>query len=229
LDVRLARDGVPVVIHDATLQRTCSRTERVAQMTSAQLDEVDAGAWFNRARPALAQDEYTREHVPTLEKVFQLVTNRDCMIYVEIKTDDEPSVGVLVQSIVDLLSRYRFEDRVVVVSFNLEAIAQAKQLNPTIRTGALFAPRRGAAHGLRAEKILAAAKDCGADQMFLHRLIARPRLISRASEQNLPVVVWTVDDHGWLQRAENLGVHALITNDPALFRAPRSSFDLRLR
>jgi len=53
LDVRLARDGVPVVIHDAKLQRTGSRADRVSQMTSAQLGEVDSGSWFNRARPAL--------------------------------------------------------------------------------------------------------------------------------------------------------------------------------
>jgi len=36
-----------------------------------------------------------------------------------------------------------------------------------------------------------------------------------AAENDLPVVVWTVDDSKWIGRARSLGIHALITNDPA--------------
>src|SRR5262245_8945252 len=48
LDVRLARDGVPVVIHDASLHHTAGRKTRVAHLTSPELTEIDVGSWFNR-------------------------------------------------------------------------------------------------------------------------------------------------------------------------------------
>src|SRR5467141_1624776 len=73
LDVRLASDGVPVVIHDATLRRTGLREGLVAKMTSGELGQTAVGSWFNRAHPELAQVQYSRQFVPTLEQVFDLL------------------------------------------------------------------------------------------------------------------------------------------------------------
>jgi glycerophosphoryl diester phosphodiesterase len=220
LDVRLAHDGVPVVIHDATLRRTGLTSGAIAQTSSSQLAGTDVGTWFNRAWPALAREEFASEVVPTLERVFQLAGDRKFTIYVELKSDGKRSDD-LVHSVVELITRYRFQKRVVVVSFDLEALRQTKLIGSSIRTGALFAPRHGGGAGLRTERIVAMATDSGADEILLHRLIARPKLVSSAIRNNLPVVVWTVDDAGWLQRARDLGVHALITNNPAVFLARR--------
>src|SRR5471032_2378857 len=85
LDVRLSRDGVPVVIHDATLRRTGLREEAVAKLTARQLGDVDAGSWFNHAHPKRARPDYAREGVPTLDQVFQLFRDGDARLYVEMK------------------------------------------------------------------------------------------------------------------------------------------------
>jgi len=222
LDVRLASDGVPVVIHDATLRRTGLVREAVAQMSSAQLAKADVGSWFNRTQPAMAREEYARQFVPTLESVFQLVIDRkpdDFTIYIELKTE-EKSLD-LAGPVADVIKRYRFHERVVIVSFDLGALRQTKLIDSTIRTGALFAPRHGGGAGLRAERILAMAVESGADEILLHRLIARTKLVSSAIRRDSKVVVWTVDDVKWLGRARELGVHALITNDPALLLSHR--------
>ncbi|HET6851924.1 MAG TPA: glycerophosphodiester phosphodiesterase family protein, partial [Pyrinomonadaceae bacterium] len=47
-DVRLTRDRVPVVIHDSTLRRTAGLQRRVADLTWAELEQVDVGSWFDR-------------------------------------------------------------------------------------------------------------------------------------------------------------------------------------
>jgi glycerophosphoryl diester phosphodiesterase len=222
LDVRLASDGVPVVIHDATLQRTGSVRGAIAQMSSAQLAKADIGSWFNRAHPALAREEYARQFVPTLESVFQGVLDRkpsDFTIYIELKTDGKSSD--LPRSVTNLIRRYRFHERVVIVSFDLDSLRQTKLIDSSIRTGALFAPRHGGGAGLRAERIVSIATDSGADEILLQRLIARPKLINSAIRHDFKVVVWTVDDAMWLRRAADLGVHALITNDPALLLSHR--------
>jgi glycerophosphoryl diester phosphodiesterase len=226
LDVRLARDGIPVVIHDATLHRTGLVDNAIAGMTSTEISEVDVGSWFNRAHPELAKDKYAREAVPSLERVFQFVMDREPVrkytIYAEMKTDDKRSLA-LVESVAHLIKRYGFHERVVVASFDLDAIAHLKVIDASIRTGALFAPRQAAGARLSSRKIIAAAAAHRADELLLHKLIARTRLVDAAANRNLPVVVWTVDDPIWLERAGNLKIHALITNNPALFKNRNSA------
>lgn len=213
--MRLAKDGVPVVIHDATLRRTGLTSGEVAGMTSRQLANVNAGRWFNRANPSLACAEYEHQRVPALSDVFQFIRDKPGVIYVELKIDGADSSSDLVRAVADTIVPFGFQARFVVVSFDLPAVTEIKSLNSSIRTGALFAPQRRPNVSWRTHSILNAATECGADELLPHRLLARPKLLEKARGRNLPVVVWTVDDPAWVARAKTLGIHALITNDPA--------------
>lgn len=203
------------MIHDETLQRTGLTSGEVAQMTSSDLANVNVGSWFNCAHPALARDHYEQQRMPTLAQVFDLLRELFGIIYVELKADGADSSSDLVRAVSDAIVAVGFQTRVVVVSFDLPAVAEIKSLNSSIRTGALFSPRRRPDLSWRADSILKAATECGADELLPHRLLARPKLIEKANSRNLPVVVWTVDDQAWVTRAKTLGIHALITNDPA--------------
>jgi glycerophosphoryl diester phosphodiesterase len=213
--VRLAKDGVPVVIHDATLRRTGLKSGEVAGMTSRQLAETNAGRWFNRAHPPLAREDYEHQRVPTLPDVFLFLRDKPGVIYVELKSDGAISSSDLVRAVADAIVQFGFQARVVVVSFELPAVAAIKSLDSSIRTGALFAPQRRPNASWRTNSILNAATECGADELLPHRLLARPKLLETARDQHFPVVVWTVDDPAWVARAKTLGIHALITNNPA--------------
>lgn len=184
-------------------------------MTSTELAKVDVGSWFNRAHAALAGAEYEQQRVLRLADVFQVFRDQPCVIYVELKTDGADSTGDLVRAVSEAIVAFGFQGRAVVVSFDLPALAEIKSLNPSIRTGALFAPRRRPSLSWRADSILRAATECGADELLPHRLLARAKLIEKARSRSLPVVVWTVDDQAWVARAKTLGIHALITNNPA--------------
>jgi glycerophosphoryl diester phosphodiesterase len=215
LDVRLARDCVPVVIHDATLRRTGLRKEAVASMTAKQFGKVDAGTWFNRAHPRRAREEYTREFVPTLDQVFRLFQDRDARLYVEVKFGTNEGVADLTQAVAQLIKKHKLRSRVVVVSFNLAALARIKLFDSTIRTGALFEPKSDLSTIVRKQRMIKAAIDRGANEILLHRSIATRSAVRMAAENDLPVVVWTVDDPKWIDRARWMGIHALITNNPA--------------
>ena len=227
-DVRLARDNVAVVIHDKSLRRTGLSKHLIAETSSNKLLQTDVGSWFNRANPRLAREEYSLEVVPTVEQVFSFFT--DCaareveraLIYLEMKYDRPANMSSdLAQAIVELVKDYNLQSRVVVVSFNLTAITQIKQIEPSLRTGALFAPKSGARTVIRKPHMLAAAVDCGASEILLHRVIASRRIIEMAAETNLKSVVWTVDDPKWILRARSWGIRALITNNPAVLRQTR--------
>lgn len=220
LDVRLARDGVPVVIHDATLSRTGTTKKAVADMTSAELGRADVGSWFNQAHPQRARDDYAQQSVPTLEQVFRVLntsSRKNSVVYLELKIDKGGTYADLVNSVVGLISLHKFHSRTVVVSFNLRALALSRQLDTSIRTGALFQAGRNPARIVRKSPMITAAVDCGASEILLHRLIATPKIITDVLKKGLVPVVWTVEDLKWVSRAENSGIHALITNDPRAF------------
>jgi glycerophosphoryl diester phosphodiesterase len=62
IDTRLSADGVPVLVHDAVVDRTTNGTGAVASMTVAQLKQLDAGSWF--------APEFTGERIATVAEVM---------------------------------------------------------------------------------------------------------------------------------------------------------------
>jgi glycerophosphoryl diester phosphodiesterase len=233
LDVRLAGDGIPVVIHDATLRRTGLREGVVARMTSRELRKIEVGSWFNRAHPQLARVEHTRQFLPTLDQVFAFFKDhpsRPDVIYMEMKTDKAADTHVdLAGSVAQLINYHGLRSRVVVVGFNLKAVAQIKTIDPAILTGALFEPRRNTVKIIRKHPMITAALECGADQILLHRLIATRRIVDLAAESDLRSVVWTVDDPKWMRRAASFGIHAVITNNPVEMTANVAATDAKAK
>jgi glycerophosphoryl diester phosphodiesterase len=223
LDVRLSRDGVPVVIHDAMLQRTGLRPETVAKLTAEQLATVDVGSWFNQANPRRARTEYASEHVPRLDQVLRMLeassptwANRSAKVYVEMKSD-APKDFRLADAVARLIKEQRAHAHVVVISFDLAAIARVRAIDPAIRTGALFEPQLSPIQLFQKQKMVAAAVDAGTWEILLHQVLVTRAAVEFAGKSSLTTVVWTVDDPGWRLRARNLGISALITNDPAGF------------
>jgi len=76
-DVMLSADGVPVLIHDETLERTTSGRGEVSATSYAQLLNLDAGAWFG--------SRYRGERVPTLEQAGRLCVELGLWANIEIK------------------------------------------------------------------------------------------------------------------------------------------------
>lgn len=208
------------MIHDATLRRTGLTAGSVSRLDSKQLGQIDVGSWFNRANPNSARDKYSAERIPTLAQVFDLSRNQPTIIYVEMKTEHDDATSGLAHAIAELVKTFKLYDRMVGISFNLAAIATLKTLDSLIRTGALFGSTRVTSRNW-SENMLAATTDCGADELLLHRLRARRKLIEKAHHVGLPVVVWTVDDAGWVERARLLKLHALMTNNPARLLSAR--------
>lgn len=219
-DVRLARDGVPVVIHDATLRRTALRRGRVSSFSSTELGQMDAGTWFNLRRPRHARDEYARATIPTLAAVFELMKKRDALLYVEMKCGPGDRAA-LASGVAKLVRDHSFAGRVVVESFDLASIAEIKRLDATLRTAALF-DRRLSRPAPTARGMISRAIECGADEIALHHSLATRRTVSEAARHGLETIVWTADNPSWVLRALRSNVRAVITNDPARLCARRA-------
>lgn len=217
-DVRLARDRVPVVIHDADLRRTALRDGLVRLHTSVELAGIDAGTWFNRRYPAHARDEYARERVPTLSEVFAAVGAQARVLYVELKCDEDEDYEALAAEAVEAVIAHDMSGRVVVESFDLRAVRAVKSFAPRMRTAALF-ERTVTCPAPSARAMIREARASSADEMALHYSLARRRTVEAAQHAGFDVLTWTVDDASWARRARESGLRALITNHPARMRA----------
>ena len=120
IDARLSSDGVPVVMHDATVDRTTNGNGPVNSFTLAGLRTLDAGKG---------------EKVPTLEEVCREV-RRACGLFCEIK---EPGSE---EAVCRVLSREGVED-LWIVSFHAESLNAARALLPLAKTGLIVSRTAG--------------------------------------------------------------------------------------
>ncbi|HKO63414.1 MAG TPA: glycerophosphodiester phosphodiesterase family protein [Pyrinomonadaceae bacterium] len=226
-DVRLSSDGVAVVIHDDTLRRTALVPGSVSAMTAAELQKVDVGSWFTEK---FGGRSFSTETIPTLADVFDLFAVNNGVLYVEMKCDDVQAAA-LATAVVRQISAHKMRERVVVESFALPAIEAVKRIDPHVRTAALFEPKISKpVTTWRTKVILDRARQHGADEIALHHSLARTKLIRAAKDEDFEVVVWTVDDVAWIDRARAHLIKALISNNPRLMVEARDrSLQIRPR
>jgi glycerophosphoryl diester phosphodiesterase len=212
-DVRLSRDRVPVVIHDATLKRTGNLDRLVEELDVSELQQSDVSSWFHRAQTGIKPKVET---VPTLAQVFALFQETNALLCLEMKSEAADATP-LVQSVVDEIHKAQIAKQVVVSSFDLNAVALVKEIDPTISTAALFEPKLSRPIStIRRLKMIELAVEHRANEVALHHSLCSARVVEKAAQLGLPVVVWTVDDVKWIKQAQRLGLKGLITNDPAL-------------
>jgi glycerophosphoryl diester phosphodiesterase len=219
-DVQLARDGVPVVIHDATLKRTGLREGLIARLSSIELNKFDVGTWFNQRFPARARTEYSQATIPTLAQVFDFFRDGQALLYVEMKCDAHESRALALR-VAELITQYGLRDRAVVESFRLEAIREIKRIDEGLRTAALFEPKLSRPFPTK-RAMIERALLYQADEIALHRTLATARTLEAALRHGMQTVVWTADHPSWIARAMKHDIHAIITNEPARLSARRN-------
>jgi len=178
LDVRLSKDGVPVVIHDPTLNRTTDGKGRVADRTARELARLDAGGWFHPS--------FAGEPVPTLEEVLALAAGR-CRLNIELKTDETERDGIerLARATADVLRTARLTDEVVVTSSDPVCLGDLRWHAPELRLG-LVAKRYvpGLAGILR---------KMGVSFLSLYYRRLNPAALAECARHGVDVMAWTVN------------------------------------
>jgi glycerophosphoryl diester phosphodiesterase len=149
--------------------------------------------------------------VPSLARVFELFATNNLILYLELK---EKTIQ-LTEECCRLVEQYRLRDRVIFECFEHSALKTIKRLDSTLRTAPLFQPP--------ASFIVKRALGIEANEIALHHRLTNKRTVERARLADLNVVTWTVDDPAWIKRAQELGIHALITNDPSPLIAARNT------
>jgi glycerophosphoryl diester phosphodiesterase len=199
-DVHLSTDGVPVVIHDETLDRTTDGTGPVSALTLSQLKALDAGGWKGA--------RFSGERIPTLDETLALCAGR-ARVFVELKRGGGPS---LVDAALASIARAGCD--VAVISFGPNEVGGVAQARPDLPLGFLVGKTHLDAHGVaRATEM---ARELGADFISPQEQAVDVAFIAASHGAGLPVSVWTVDDPERMRALASYGIDALTTNCPGV-------------
>lgn len=191
IDIRLSKDGVPVVIHDAEVGRTTDGEGLVAELTADELRTLDAGAWFSPSFSGTA--------IPTLAEVLAALDADGPALLVEFKgrwSDAEVAVAL------DLLAVAGVD--VVAQSFSATTVSRIAEAAPRLPVGWLV-------HEIDAA-VIAEALSIGADAV--NPAAAEADGVALAHDAGLAVLVWTPDAVADWAGLTALGVDGIITNRP---------------
>jgi glycerophosphoryl diester phosphodiesterase len=219
LDVHLAADGVVVVHHDDTLDRTTSASGPIRLRTAADLSRVDAGAQFTTrsgARPFRAKGI----GIPTLAAV--LARYRDVPIIIEMKVD----TAELARAVIADVRQAGAEDRVCAAGFGGRSLRTVRREAPEIATSACGSEVRMALYRswLRIPVRRPAYGGYQVPEEAGTTRVVSPRFVNGAHQSGLKVQVWTVDTRFDMDRLLGWGVDALISNRPDVAVAARDAY-----
>ena len=188
LDVQLCADGVPVIMHDDTVDRTCDGAGRVGDLTLAELQLLTIDG----------------EHpIPTLDDLFATFGRRT-LYNVELKAlglDD----GGLSAAVARIIAAHGVGEQVLISSFSPFTVRAAQRAMPAGVPVALLRERR-------VTRLTHALLRAAADHPYYP--LVDEALMAWARRRGLRVNVWTVDDPTEARRLIRLGVHGIITNRP---------------
>jgi glycerophosphoryl diester phosphodiesterase len=201
-DVQFTKDGVPVLFHDQTLERTTDikQSTRIDQLNLDELKQIDAGNWFDPA--------FRGTQIPTLDEVLKLKQGHKKVGYmIEIKsTGIEPKQAVekILQRLIDANIN---PSEVCIASFD-DRIVSALQEKINSTTLGIANHDHAVARFLKM-----GVKHLALDHVFLSQ-----DKMDQLKKQGITVWSYTVDDPHVAQALLNSGVHGIITNDPHIIK-----------
>lgn len=208
IDLKISSDNRLVVIHDQTINRTTNDTGRVNEMIFDELRSLDAGTWKDK--------KYAGEKIPTLTEVINLAKNK-CMVNIDLK--DSAAAVVMAEIIKEL----KAESMVCITGKIPACVDDIRSISPSITM--FYENSPDVSDLIKAEKpieaITLAIKEARMKNLpgflFHHRWI-NEEVVYMAHLHGLAVNVWGVNELSDMKRMINIGVDAIMTDDPALLK-----------
>lgn len=196
-DVQLTADGVPILIHDPTLDRTTNGSGPIAAHTLAEIKALDAGSWFGA--------EFAGETIPTLEEFVEALEPTTTRALIELKGIWQPEQ---VEALVEFLRSHYLVNRVALQSFELPTLEMLRETAPEFARVMLT---REWDDVVAEQAVALQVSAVGARTKLFDR---RPDLIEQLRTLGIGSLVYTLNsERGWTHAAE-AGFDLVVTDDP---------------
>ncbi|MGI9134642.1 MAG: glycerophosphodiester phosphodiesterase [Rhodoferax sp.] len=214
-DVKLSSDGVPFLLHDATLERTTDGPQRIGAGGSelagehpwAELAKLDAGSWHSSA--------FVNEPVPTLQTLAAFCIAEGYALNIEIKPTPgtaRHTASVVADQVAQLWQGQALTP--LLTSFEPDALRAAQQCQPALRRGLLLNTLR--------DDWLEAALALGCCALVCNYHLWDAHRVAQAQRAGLRTLSYTVNEAAVAEHLLALGTDGIITDRVDLFD-PRQS------
>lgn len=143
--------------------------------------------------------DLTGGKLPTLEETLRFIDGRVEKLLVELKETGSE------EKVLDTIKKERLQDRVIIVSFHEEALAAVRALDRTVETGLIYAKHKSP---------VAAALRLQAQYLVPLYKLVHTRNIHEAHNNNLKVIVWTVNTKREAADCRAKGVDGIASDRP---------------
>ncbi|RLE58444.1 MAG: glycerophosphodiester phosphodiesterase [Thermoprotei archaeon] len=189
VDVRRTKDGIMVLMHDETVDRTTNGEGKVSELTLAEIKCLEAGKG---------------ERVPTLFEVFELLKERNVILLVELK-----EIGYE-EEVVSMIKDFNMLNRVYITSFHKSALNRVVEIEPNMKTGLIFS-----SNTLRNMKI---AEKLNVDVIVPKYQLVNRNFLRSCRRLGFKVFVWTVNRAIDVVKFYRLGVDGIVTDYPCMVK-----------
>lgn len=196
-DVHMTKDGVLVLCHDETVDRTTNGHGFIKDFTFEELRKLDAGVKFD--------PKFEGAKIPTLEELLIYLATKDIYLNVEIKSG--PIIYPDIEAkVLELLYKHNYMENSIISSFNHYSLVELRKLDPYAQIGVLYM------EGLYEPWNY--AKSIGANAIHPYLYTIAPEIVRGAKGSDVPINVFTVDDPETIRQFITQGVEGIITNYP---------------
>lgn len=131
IDIQLSADGIPVVVHDVSVDRCSNGQGRVADLSWAELQQLDAGSWFDPA--------FSGEGLPCLEQVLLLCIELNLSVNLELKVHPGDDIEALCQQVALVIRASQYPaQNLIISSFDYQTMHQIKMQLPLVKRGQIW-------------------------------------------------------------------------------------------
>ena len=204
LDVSISKDGIPVVVHDETVDRTTSDSGAVSKFTLAELKELEVGSWFH--------EKFKGEPFPTLAEVL-VYTKDNIAVNIEIKSEAVTNnhKGGIIEKALAIVREAGVEDQIIFSSFDYRVMEHLELLAPNIPKAILYEESQSGE--LKPSELVAKynvdAFNCS------HRQLS-DEWIADLKAHNIPFYIYTVNDEALMKEIIQKGAKGIFSDKPDL-------------
>lgn len=211
LDVHSTADGVLVVLHDRSVDRTTNGRGKINELTLAEVKKLDAGYLFTTDNGKTYPFRGKGITIPTLQEIFDALP--EMTFNVEPK-QTEPSIT---KPLCEAIRERKMSGKVIVGSFRQMAIDEFRQFCPEVATSATPSE---ATEFLTMYKVGLGAsytppmQALQVPQKLSHLNVVTKEFVEAAHKLNLQVHVWTINEPEDMKRLIDFGVDGIMTDYP---------------